>query len=199
MIRLLFVGDGKRDAATVPRLVEQILGTSVQEDTRVWARLHGAGRGYEAKLLYALRQARDQNVGGVVATLDSDEDKPRRRLRRLKDAREADRERSPPIPTALGEAVPHGEAWLLDDPVAVREGMRLPGDTEVPGVRSTKNPKSALTRLMALSPRENDETLLVWADVARRVDPARCTHSKKTGFHTFVEEVRSELGAISHD
>ncbi len=199
MIRLLFVGDGQRDAATVPRLVEQILGTSVQEDTRVWARLHGARKGYKAKLLYALRQARDRKVGGVVATLDSDREKPRQRLRDLKHARETDRERCAPVPTALGEAVPHGEAWLLDDPVAVREGMHLAGDTEIPGVRSTKNPKSTLTRLMALSPRENDGTLLVLADVARRVDPARCKQSKKTGFHTFVEEVRSELGQICHD
>ena len=62
MIRLLFVGDGERDAATIPRIVEIILSTSVGEEFRSWARLHSSPRGYKRKLLFASRQARDAGI-----------------------------------------------------------------------------------------------------------------------------------------
>ena len=58
MIRLLFVGDGERDAATIPRIVEIILSTSVGAEFHSWARLHRSLRGYKRKLLFGLHRAR---------------------------------------------------------------------------------------------------------------------------------------------
>ena len=72
MIRLLFVGDGDRDAATNPHLVATIVGTEVEPATTSWPRLNEAGKGYDRKLLFAIRDARDKGLEGVVATVDQD-------------------------------------------------------------------------------------------------------------------------------
>ena len=199
MIHLLFVGDGERDAVTVPRLVERILDTSVSEDARAWARLHGAGKGYAHKLRYALRQARDIEAEGLVATVDADAEKRGVRLRKMKQARKRDRDRAnaPVLPTALGEAVPHGEAWLLDDPVAVRRVLSLPEDERIPTTKRAKNPKKALHDLLAQSERAEDRPVDVWAEIAREVDPARCKHARATGFGPFINEVHEELGPLA--
>ncbi len=53
-MRLLFVGDGERDAATVPHIVARILDTQVEPVTQHWARLNGAGRGYQKKVRFAV-------------------------------------------------------------------------------------------------------------------------------------------------
>lgn len=198
MIRLLFVGDGERDSATVPHFVETILDTKIAPTTRIWARLHGpAGPGYTRKLLYALRVARDLDVPGLVATVDSDRERKGERLKTLQDGRAADRERHPPMPAALGEALPHAEAWLLDDAIAVRTGMALPEDVKVPSVGRTRHPKNALHDLLAKSSRAEDRPIDVWADITTHLDPARCQYAKKTGFHAFVDDVRSELESLS--
>lgn len=198
MIHLLFVGDGERDAVTVPRLVEGILGISIREETRRWARLHRAGRGYDRKLKFAFRLVRVAEAEGLVATVDHDEEKKKRaRLRTMQQVREAERREFPPLPTALGQAVPHGEAWLLDDPVAVRQALKLPNDTQIPTVSKTKDPKKALESLLAESKRAGERYLHVWADIAREVDPERCVHSKETGFEAFADDVRDELGALA--
>lgn len=197
MMHLLFVGDGRRDAVTVPRLVERILGARIRESTRPWARLHGAGRGYGRKLRYAFLQARDLNVDGLVATVDRDTDKPRRRLGVLRDARMDEQERGTALPTALGEAVPHGEAWLLDDAVAVREGLTLSPDHAIPSVKKAKNPKAALTKLLWESPRSHHPPRDVLRDIAEAVDPARCKNGKSTGFDAFVRDVQTELKPLT--
>lgn len=204
MIRLLFVGDGERDAATIPRIVEKILEVPIQEEVRKWARLHGRGnspkapgRGYGSKLAFALRVARGEPVQGLVATVDTDKSRPGERLSKLREARAQDRESQGTFPTALGEAVPHGEAWLLDDPVAVRESLGLSSETEVPTVRRAKNPKGILHDLLAASPRVEERPLVVWADIARVLEAKRCTHAKTTGFHGFVEDVQKELGQLA--
>ena len=196
MVHLFFVGDGERDAATVPAIVKRLLDVAFRPTCARWARLHGAGRGYGRKLLYALRQARDRRADGVVATVDADEERKGRRLRTLRDAREGDRSRFAAIPTALGEAVPHGEAWLLDDPVAVREAMNLPSNAKIPAVRESSDPKETLHRLLRNGPRAKDRPLQVWADIAGRVEASRCAHGKATGFHAFVDDVRRELGSF---
>lgn len=197
MIRLLFVGDGKRDAATVPPLVETILDTEIDPETRIWARLHASGRkGYDRKLVYALLQARDLGVPGVVATVDSDKEPKGKRLRSLQKGRISDREKRPPLPTALGEAVPHGEAWLFDDPAAVRTTLRLSDDLEIPTLRETRDPKKMLNKLCKQSPRAQDPPPEVLAEIAKCVDPARCSHAKQSGFLAFTKEVHSELGSL---
>ena len=129
MIRLLFVGDGERDAAMNPPLVEVLTGAEVEATTRPWARLNV--RGYDRKLRFAIRQARDEGLQGVVATIDRDKSSGHDRLRELKAGRTRDRETAPPLPAALGAANPHAEAWLLDDPVAVRTVLGLDNDAAI--------------------------------------------------------------------
>ena len=196
MFRLFFVGDGERDAVIVPAIDKRVLNATFESSCTRWARLHGAGRGYGRKLLYSLRQARDRKADGIVATVDADKEKKGRRLRALRDARESDRSRFPAFPTAIGEAVPYGESWLLDDPVAVREAMNLPTDAEIPTVQQSSDPKETLHQLLRNSPRAEERPLRVWADIAEQVDVSRCTHGKTTGFHAFVADVRRELGSF---
>jgi len=127
MIRLLFVGDGERDAATNSHLVTVITGAQVIPTTKPWARLNQTGRGYDLKLLFAILQARQDGLDGVVAAVDRDTSRGRDRLRELQAARTKDREKYAPLPTALGVADPHAEAWLLDDPVGRADGAPTPG------------------------------------------------------------------------
>ena len=197
MVHLFFVGDGERDAVTVPAIVKRLLAIAFRPTCARWARLHRAGRGYGRKLLYSLRQARDRKADGVVATVDADSEKKGRRLRVLRDARESDRSRFPAFPTAIGEAVPHGESWLLDDPVAVRKAMNLPADAEIPTVQHSSDPKETLHQLLRNSPRAEERPLQVWADIAGQLDASRCRHRKATGFQGFVADVRRELGSFA--
>ncbi len=197
-MHLLFVGDGERDAATVPLLVEHIISASFESTCKRWTelRVHGKRKqkGYKRKTQYALALARASSADGLVATLDTDKEKKGQRLRQMRKARDADREKHPPMPTALGEATPHGEAWLLDDPAAVRTAMKLPNDAQIPTAqKKTPDRKGALHELLGQSPRKADRPLVVWADIASELRPARCAHAKTTGFRSFFEEVRTEL------
>ena len=197
-MRLLFVGDGEREAQTIPFLVERILDTPVEAEARNWARLHSsAGRGYDRKLLFSLRQARDLCVRGLVATVDRDTDKPFRRLNELKKGLTQDRKNNSEIPTALGEAVPHGEAWLLDDAAAVREVLGLSASVKISSVGKV-DPKSTLDDLISDSAFSSDH-MTALRDIARAVDISRCPNAKKTGLDTFAEEVRTALGSLAAD
>jgi hypothetical protein len=200
MIELLFVGDGPRDHAIVPHLVERVLGVIIQATTTHWARLHqqGARKGYRRQLRFAILQARDADAKGVVATVDTDKDLRRQKLKELRLAREEDRESSPAFPTALGEADPHGEAWLLDDRVAIAQVLGLAADM-VPNVRKTRSPKEALEELRRGCAEAETPILEVLAAIARLVEPSesRCPHAKQTGFHALGEEVRRELGPLA--
>jgi hypothetical protein len=199
MIDLLFVADGTRDHVTIPPLVGRLLGVNVRAMTTPWARLRQQSgvSGYRRQLRFAIRQARDANAVAILATVDRDKDPRRRKLKELLVARDEDRISSPAFPTALGEADPHGEAWLLDDPVAVRRALRLAGDATIPTVRHTNRPKDALEDLRRQSGRAEDSILEVLADIAELVDPARCVHAKETGFHALAEEVRREFGPVA--
>ena len=207
-MRLLFVGDGDRDGATVPGLVERILGAEITGEVLSWKEIRlqpksapRALRGYASKLMYAVRAARSRRLDGVVATVDTDATKPRSRLAKLKKGRDLDREKAPPLPTALGEANPHGEAWLLDDPVAVRKALELPADVPIPTVPKSDGPKKALNKLMDQSPRETatgDRIQELLGAIAVNVTPNRCAHAQETGFDAFSKDVRDELGGIAH-
>jgi hypothetical protein len=199
MIDHLFVMDGPRDDATVPLLVGRLLGVKVRASTRPWARLRQqAGKsGYRNQLLFAIRQARDAGAVALIATVDKDKDPRRQKLKELLKAREDDRASSPAFPTALGEAAPHGEAWILDDPVAVRRALGLDPDFKVPNVLKEPSSKDALEKLKRQSRRAEDPILEVLASIAELVDPARCVHAKETGFHALAEEVHRELVPIA--
>ncbi len=197
MIQLHFVGDGPRDGATLPRLVERILGAQVDGPFKEWrhVRLHGKS-GYAGKMKFVIRAARDDGASGLVAAVDSDKDPQRRRLRDLIAGRDADRVSAPPFSAALGEAVPHADAWLLDDPAAIRLALQLSADVEIQTVRQTKNAKATLQSLIEQSEIETEGLLVILAAIARAIDPSRCQHAKETGFNKFAEEIRRELGLL---
>jgi hypothetical protein len=194
MIRLLFVGDGERDAATNPHLVTVITGARVDPTTRPWARLHEAGRGYDRKPLFAILQARQD---GIVAAVDRDTSPGRDRLRDLRAGRTRDREKHGPLPTALGLADPHAEAWLLDDAVAVRTTLRLPPDLHIPTVRRVESPKSEIARLHRTSPRSDEPIRAMLIEIAQSLSLDRCQHGGATGFTRFAQDVRDEIGPLT--
>lgn len=194
-MRILFVGDGERDAVTIPPIVHRILKTSIESSCNSWARLHGSGKGYKSKLLYALAKARSGGMSGLVATIDRDTADKGERLKRLKAARKTDRSKRAPLPTALGEADPHCEAWLLDDESAVRDALALAPVTPVPTVGRTSNPKDELDLLIASSPVADQGRLTLLGRIAEKVDPNRCLNAKTTGFRAFVKDIKDEFRA----
>jgi hypothetical protein len=204
MIRLLFVGDGPRDKASLPPLVSTILANEVECEFRAWKEIRQhRGRGYHRKLLYALALARDSRMPGVVAVVDADTQPIRQRLRELQDARKKDRASNPPLPTSLGEARPNVDAWLLDDATAVREVLDLSSDAEIPSVRSVRDPKDSLNEVITQARRagasvERDlSTLPFLSKIAIRVSPQRCANAKTTGFEAFQKDIVEELGCLT--
>jgi hypothetical protein len=189
---------------TLPPVVKSILKADFIPEATRWPRLHRrekkvpgySVKGYGLKLLYVLDSARAANADGVVACVDADKETRRERLKQMKVARQADRSERAGLPAALGEARPHNEAWLLDDPVAVREGLRLPQEHAVPNVAKCGSPKAMLEALHQESERTGERPIAVWAHIAARVDPARCAHRKKTGLQALVAEVQAELGPL---
>jgi len=192
VIPLLFVGEGDLDEATVPPLVSRAIGRDVGREFDRWPQLHG--KGYQGKLRYVAIRAEVRGKAGLVVTIDSDSrDGCQDRLRRLREGREEIWSTKPGFPVALGCAIPHSEAWLLDDPVAVRKGLGLPQDAAVPNVRRCEYPKSDLIQLHENSPKRDDNRTEVWAAIATGLDEGRCNHAQETGFRDFVEDVRREL------
>lgn len=200
MMRILFVGDGPRDKAVVPRLTERVLSVVIADQFRDWKslRLHKSGTGgrYVRKLRYAVRVARDGNVSGIVAVVDADRAKRRERLKQLQDGRKLDRASLLQFPTAVGEAVPHVDAWLLDDPQAIRRALGLPANVSIPTVRTSKSPKRDLNELIDQSSQLGNSVSDVLAAIARLFDPTRCHHQSETGFKSFVADVSGEIGPV---
>jgi hypothetical protein len=92
----------------------------------------------------------------------------------------------------LGEAIPHLEAWLIDDAAAVRDALQLSSDATIPNVAKAKDPKLALNGLIDASPSSRD-LLSVLREIAYRVQGGRCAHAKETGFAAFIDDVQSEF------
>ncbi len=100
MINVHFVGEGPRDEQSMPALVASITQTPFQPSfsERTDYRVHSGG--FHKKLLFALQLARETNADGLIASTDQDA-VASAKLRKLQEARDADREDNPPLPTAL--------------------------------------------------------------------------------------------------
>jgi hypothetical protein len=155
----------------------------------------GSGKGYDKKLLFALRQALDRGVAGLVLVFDADRHPDR--LREIRKAREDDRAKhGHRLPTALGQADPHGEAWLVDDAKAVRTVLRLVAGAEVPNVGKVRDAKAALHALIGGCSRNGEKVVGLMGEIAAALAETRCAHAHSTGFRDFAEDVRRELGAL---
>jgi hypothetical protein len=199
MIQLHFVSDGPRDHVTIPHIVGKVLRVTIHATTFGWARLRErAGvSGYRRQVQFAIASARADGADAILATVDRDKDPQRQKIEKLMQGRTEDRASNAPFPFALGQADPHGEAWLLDDRVAVRRGLRLAGDAAIPTVRQTKSAKDALEDLLAESDRAEDAMLEVLEDIAMLVDPARFDHAAETGFRGLEREIKQELAPVA--
>jgi hypothetical protein len=102
----------------------------------------------------------------------------------------------PPFPTALGEAILHGEAWLLDDPHAIRQVLELEVHVPIPTIRKARQPKETLNQLIRLSRHRTEPWMELLRGIAQLMEVSRCQYAEETGFSDFVEEVRRELGPL---
>jgi len=194
MISIYLIGDGPRDQYSIPPLLETITGDSLQVRFTTWKELRlQRGSGYFRKLMLALIQARDFGDDAVVAVIDQDMQPHSQGLRAMREARSKDRQSFAPLPTAVGEAIPHGEAWLLDDPHGVRLALRLASSETIASLSQCEYPKTEIDRLIDLSSFSDQDKLENLARIAREINPRRCQHPKVTGLHQFVEEVNEEL------
>lgn len=182
---------------TVPHIVGGILQIEFDGepvDFVAWSdrRLHGES-GNGRRLKFVVREALADGIDGVVATVDQDKAKPRERLNVLIAAREDDRNSGRHLPTGLGEARPHGEAWLLDDQVAVKGVLGISAGEAIPTVQKSRSPKNALNNLCTAFERKFADVL---PGMAAKIDVGRCAHAKETGLQEFAEDVRAELGPL---
>jgi len=174
----------------VPPLVAQILGKEFRCLVKTWKDIRVRG-GFAKKATYALAQAADAGANAAVITGDRDKGERRELLRSFLSARNHARN-SYGLHAAVGVADPHGEAWLLDDPHAVRSALSLPADTEIPEV-SDGYPKDLLQSLINDSGRSDDSTFDVLHDIAVDVRLDRMRSASDTGFRDFVQDVENEL------
>ena len=195
-MKVLIVADGPRDEASLPPLIETILGRQIEPEFEPWVRLHrmDGKHGYGRHLLFSIGQARIRGMVGLVAIVDRDKDRKGHRGRDLRNARDAERNSGRQFPTALGVADPHVDVWLLDDPVAVRQGLGLGSDAEIVNVRRTKDPKGELDNLIRTN--EDHQNLDALKAIAARVDAKRCAHASETGFDSFVKDCHGELANL---
>lgn len=193
---LHFVGDGELDRVVVPHLVERIIGRRHEVRFVAWKEIRGnkPSHGYGRKLRYAILDAKEQGEQGVVATLDRDRAEPRAKLHELQSARNGLREQGHHIPVALGEANPHLEAWLIDEPTAVRAALQLEKSATVPNWRKSKYPKDELGLLLSQSTRSHERPSEVWPDIARAVVTDQMLHPQETGWQDFEADIRAEFG-----
>ncbi len=190
---VLIVADGPRDEASLPPLIETILGRKINVEFESWVRIHhrGSGRGYGRKLRFSIAHARSHGMKGLVAVVDRDKDRAGHRERDLKTTRDEERQAGRQFPIALGVADPHVDVWLLDDPVAVRQGLGLSSDAEIINIRRAKVPKDELDKL--IKPNEFAQIVDALKAIAKRVDPDRCGHANQTGFAPFADDCCREL------
>lgn len=197
-MNVVFAGEGPRDKQVMPRLAVKaapsvcMASFEVLKDVRLLKR----GSGLDRKLAFVIKAAIDDELDGVIATTDRDKDKSQQKLKQLRRARDQHRNNPalPPMRIALGEAVPHAEAWLLDDVKAVRTALQLPNETPIPSVTRSNSayPKDELDSLCEDCPR-SEKAIELLAEIAELLDEGRCIHRKATGLADFLAEVRAEF------
>ena len=152
MIQVTFVGDGERDAATVPHLASSILGIPIEAKCVHWARLNSAGTGYPRKLRFAIVQSIDAEAEGLVAVVDRDKAKERSRLREL----QAERSTivmpggTSPSPSAKRPLMATHGYWMT--PPRFEKPLKSTTTAAITSVRRTKDPKTNLNELHQRQP-----------------------------------------------
>jgi hypothetical protein len=183
-MRVKGVADGPRDAAMMPALLSNMAGKTVEVDFKPWKDIRVGG--YPRKVKWALRVALADSFHAVVLWADADAEGPER-LRTLRDAVRAD-PTSTVVPTVVGVPDPHAEAWLLDDPVAVRAVLQLQPEHPVP--RAGPGSKALLNKLSEQSQRGLNGIPLM-AALAETVKAERMLQPDATGFSAFEKSFQA--------
>lgn len=189
MRSILYVSDGERDRRMLPPIVRKVIGEHDLVDFRAWhdIQLQGSfGRakttGYGRKLSFMIAAAaRDDH--SLIATVDRDR-AGSERLRELKQARGD----IPPVAVAVGEAIPHGEAWLVDDLVPLRTHLGLDPHAPRPDL---KDPKASLHALIREADRS--DVLEIIESIAEDLAIERCQMARETGLAAFVDDLKDQF------
>jgi hypothetical protein len=199
MLSIFILGDGPLDNAMLPPIIKRILDVEINPEFKAWKDIRlnrkSSKGGYGAKLKYAVRRVKaTDDLQSLVAVVDQDKDRKKTRIIELKEAREVERHQG--IPTSVGQAIPHGEAWLIDDHEAVKKGLGLPADAQIPSVKKPGNPKSALNDVHQQHKGDLQSRKDAYACIAKNVRLSRCRFPEKTGFKEFVEDLMKEFSEI---
>ncbi len=206
-------GEGKTDVGedesrphrpeigVVPILLHTLCGSPSRMFVKRYGRRFMQSKGsLKQKVRFAKRQAK-YNAGTVAAVFAVDSDGDLRKT--ATDLTKGRAMESGDFPMAIGIAHPCIESWLLADAEAIKRGLDLPGDPEVPEEpeklpaprrdRST-NPKTVLKQAAGsrkeLSTVEKDKIAAAMRDMARVEQ--RCP----LGFGPFADEVRQYIGPL---
>ena len=205
------IGEGKADVGkpgetmlpeegVVPILLYKLCGKPavMRVKPKHFAQLQ-AGK-LSRKVQFAKRQARcTVSTDALVFVIDSEGDHKEsdRKTHELQKGRDAD---SPDFPTAVGVAQPCIEAWLLADAPAIRRGMGLERNPDVPHapedlpapVDTKKGPKGMLAKLVRSKHREcssDDKNKIARAMNDMELVRERCPLS----FVPFADEVKQHI------
>lgn len=198
-MKLLAVGDGPRDQRALPILVCKILDAELETRYDDWHQVRvrkQRGTIYARKLKYLTRRAQADGFAALAVVVDRDKSPARQKLRELRTGRDEDRQNQPPFPTAVGEASPHFDVWLLDDAVAIRDALELPADVPIPNAPKSDYPKDSLSELIERSAIDFADVSDALGEIARRLSTSRCAHRKVTGFAAFEKEVLDEIKPV---
>ncbi len=194
MTDVLLVSEGPNDRAVIPVIIEKATNQKFEFSYMPWTELRRHRiTGFEAKLGLALAVARLNSHLGLVGVVDAD-DQPKVRIAALRRAKEKDRQKLDleRLPTALGEANPELEAWLLDDHEAVKKALALPAQTKIPSPFECKDVKISLDELISKSARNENRTERL-CEIAKSIEFDKCRNSKATGLQSFVDDLKNEF------
>jgi hypothetical protein len=179
-VKVLFISDGPRDVAALPAIVCGVLRAPAaaiepSDHSRPWSKVKGHGKGYCRRMQAMIALARANRIPARVCTVDCDNAARRKRLGDLHLARDNDRNRNSPLPAALGEARPHLEAWLIDDPDALRQALPSCRGTDMPSFSKIPKPKEWLNTLLDEDGCEDGPSRTAKiVEIANRLDHSRC-------------------------
>lgn len=209
-MRVLFVGEGvtdvggERHAGVVPRLTEKVLEARVGSPVTLKAertplpRFHRS-RGYEAKVVIAIKEADREGFDAITIVVDRDGQKER--MKKLRQGAD-DASREVPLPAVVGLAVETLEAWLLADEQAIRETLDCdvpsgPDPEKLSGRPGTDlHPKDRLAKLLAADAHTQRTNIERFEAIAERADVGVIERRCKQGFAPFAKEVRRVLAPL---
>ena len=198
MISIRLVAEGFRDEAIMRALIPQIIGHKVFILFKSLKEYHLDGMSLKKKYRFIATSMKVNREFFGIGLFDRDKNKRREGIREVKEALENVEGFNSLFHFAFGEADPHLEAWLLDDPVAIREALGLPPAVQIPSVDSVNDPKEEIEKLRKQGPEDvlEAEICKILEAIAGKLTPKRCTRAKQTGFAQFQKEVHQTFNRV---